>query len=410
MRRLVDSSSEVPERAECESVELSVVIPCLDEAETIGTCISKAKNAMAAHDIRGEVVVADNGSRDESIAIAEELGARVVRVARRGYGAALMGGIASARGSYVIMGDADDSYDFLEIPRFLEKLREGYDLVQGCRLPKGGGKIMPGAMPSTHRWIGNPAFTWLVQFLYRAPVHDVYCGMRGFRADKYRELDLQCVGMEFANEMIVKSSLFGQRVAEVPITLHPDGRVENTPHLRTVRDGWRTLRFLLMCTPRYLFLVPSIILFLLGLLGYAAVYCVDARFGGHTLLFSSMAIIVAHQSGIFGVVSRHVTVAARILPADPKLNRFLGVFSLERGILLSLVALLAGAVMLGVPVWRWFAGGFGALSYERNLLWVAPGMTFVALGVQTFLASFLINLFEFANLGPGPTAGRVGED
>ncbi|MGQ0633898.1 MAG: glycosyltransferase family 2 protein [Planctomycetaceae bacterium] len=409
MQRLVVARSDERNRAGSGPIELSVVIPCLNEAETIGGCVVEALEAMQANDICGEVIVSDNGSTDGSVAIAKGLGARIVRVAQRGYGAALMGGINATSGSYVIMADADHSYDFREIPRFLDKLRAGFDLVQGCRLPRGGGRVLSGAMPPMHRWIGNPALSWLVRFLFRAPVNDVYCGMRGFRTEKYRELDLRCVGMEFANEMIVKSSLFGQRIAEVPITLHRDGRINNRPHLRTFRDGWRTLRFLLMCTPRYLFIVPSIVLFLLGLLGYAAVYCMNSRFGGHTLLFSSMAMIVAHQAGVFGVVSRCVTVAARILPPDPKLNRFLQVFSLERGILFSLCALLMGAVMLGVPIWRWISAGFGELSYERNLLWVAPGMTFSALGVQTLLASFLMNLIEFAKLGSHPPGGRSGE-
>jgi glycosyltransferase involved in cell wall biosynthesis len=234
-------------------VELSVVMPCLNEADTLETCIRKAQTALTEHHIAGEIVVADNGSNDGSVQIAERLGARVVHVEAKGYGNALMGGIGAARGKYVLMGDADDSYDFLEIPRFLEKLRQGYDLVQGCRLPSGGGTVLPGAMPPLHRWWGNPMFSLMVRWWFHAPIHDVYCGLRGFTKSLYNRLDQRCTGMEFATEMIIKSSLYGEKIAEVPITLHPDGRKAHAPHLKTFRDGWRTLRFFLMYSPRSLF-------------------------------------------------------------------------------------------------------------------------------------------------------------
>ncbi|MCG8448424.1 MAG: glycosyltransferase family 2 protein, partial [Pirellulales bacterium] len=239
-------------------LELSVVMPCLNEADTLATCIGKAFDAMREHGIHGEVVVADNGSTDGSIQIANELGARVVHVREKGYGNALMGGIATARGRFIIMGDADDSYDFLEIPQFVEELRKGRQLVQGCRLPSGGGTILPGAMPRLHRWWGNPMFSFMVRRMFRAPIHDVYCGLRGFTRQLYDRLDLRSTGMEFATEMIIKSSLFEVDIAEVPITLHPDGRKAHAPHLRTFRDGWRTLRFFLMYSPRWLFLVPGL--------------------------------------------------------------------------------------------------------------------------------------------------------
>ncbi|HYO26569.1 MAG TPA: glycosyltransferase family 2 protein, partial [Lacipirellulaceae bacterium] len=251
------------------SIELSVVMPCLNEADTLATCIKKARRAMAEAGIHGEVIVADNGSTDGSIAIAEALGARVVRVEAKGYGSALMGGIGAARGEFVIMGDADDSYDFLEIPKFVAQLRSGHELVQGCRLPSGGGRVMPGAMPRSHRWIGNPAFSWLVRRMFRAPIHDVYCGLRGFRRELFDRLDLRCTGMEFATEMIIKSSLFGVDMVETPTTLHPDGRKAHAPHLRTIRDGWRTLRFFLMYSPRWLFLAPGLALLFAAVAGYA---------------------------------------------------------------------------------------------------------------------------------------------
>src|SRR4029453_19322491 len=218
------------------SIEVSVVIPCLNEADTVVTCIEKAQRALREHNIVGEIIVADNGSTDGSPTLAGDMGARVVHVRDKGYGHALMGGIAAARGEFLIMGDADDSYDFLEIPKFVTKLREGFDLVQGCRLPSGGGRVMPGAMPLLHRWLGNPLFSLMARHMFRAPVHDVYCGLRGFTKEFYNGLHQSCTGMEFATEMIIKSGLYGAKVAEVPITLHPDGRKAHPSHLRTFRS------------------------------------------------------------------------------------------------------------------------------------------------------------------------------
>ena len=249
-------------------IELSIVMPCLNEADTLATCIEKAQRAMREANINGEILIADNGSTDRSPEIARGLGARVIHVEEKGYGNALMGGINAARGTYVIMGDADDSYDFLDIAKFVHKLREGYDLVQGCRLPSGGGTVLPGAMPFLHRWWGNPMFSLFARWWFNAPINDVYCGLRGFRKDFYQRLDQRCTGMEFATEMIIKSSLYQAKIAEVPIHLHPDGRKAHAPHLKTFRDGWRTLRFFLMYSPRWLFLHPGILLIAIGILGY----------------------------------------------------------------------------------------------------------------------------------------------
>ncbi len=249
-------------------LELSVVMPCLNEADTLAACIHKAWRAMGEHGIVGEVIVADNGSTDGSQEIAAALGARVVHVSARGYGNALMGGIAASVGRFVVIGDADDSYDFAELPKFVEKLREGYDLVQGCRLERGGGHVMPGAMPRLHRWWGNPMFTAMARSWFQVPVNDVYCGMRGFTQGALREPAQQCTGMEFATEMIIRSSLVHARIAEVPITLHPDGRKVHAPHLHTFRDGWRTLRFFLLYSPRWLFFIPGFALIVVGLVGY----------------------------------------------------------------------------------------------------------------------------------------------
>lgn len=379
-----------------EPIELSVVIPCKNEAETVGICVERAMHALREHAVSGEVIVADNGSTDGSAAIAERLGARVVHVETPGYGAALMGGIEAARGRYVIMGDADASYDFLEIPRFLAELRKGVELVQGCRLESGGGRVMPGAMPFLHRWWGNPMFTGLARWWFRAPVHDVYCGMRGFTKDLYRRLDQRCTGMEFATEMIIKASLGGASIGEVPITLHPDGRVTQRPHLRTFRDGWRTLRFFLLFSPRWLFLMPGLALIALGILGYVAALT-NARIGPatldvHTLLVASLAIICGQQSVGFALMTKLFAVGEGLLPRDRRVDLLLRTFNLERGLVAGVVAVIAGLALISVAVARWIGVDFGPLDYSATMRWVIPGVTLAVLGVQTALASFFFSI------------------
>ncbi len=396
---MIDRDSQTSERTPNERtypVELSVVIPCLNEAETLGTCIGKALRAMAEHGIHGEVVVADNGSTDGSQDIARDSGARVVSVAAKGYGNALMGGIAAARGRYVIMGDADDSYDFLEIPRFVERLREGYDLVQGCRLPSGGGRVMPGAMPTLHRWWGNPMFSFLVRSWFKAPIHDVYCGLRGFSRELYDRLNLRCTGMEFATEMVIKSSLFRERIAELPITLYPDGRKTRAPHLKTFRDGWRTLRFFLMYSPRWLFLVPGVLLILLGLLGYAlalpGVTLWGATLDAHTLLFASLFLLTGYQALQFALFAKTFAITEGLLPRDARLDAFFRWVNLERGLVLGAGAMLGGVVLLAVAVRQWQLAGFGDLDYARTMRLVIPGVTLAALGFQTVLSGFFVSI------------------
>ncbi|HEU4566253.1 MAG TPA: glycosyltransferase family 2 protein [Gemmatimonadaceae bacterium] len=377
-------------------VELSVVIPCLNEADTLATCVRKAQRAIAEHGIAGEVIIADNGSTDGSQEIAAELGARVVPVAARGYGSALMGGIGAARGTFVIMGDADDSYDFTEIPRFVARLREGYDLVQGCRLPRGGGTVRPGAMPFLHRWLGNPMFSMLVRHWFHSPISDVYCGMRGFRRTLYESLDQRCTGMEFATEMIIKASMARARIAEVPITLHPDGRKAHAPHLRTFRDGWRTLRFFLLYSPRWLFLVPGAALILLGVLGYAialpGVRAFGVTFDAHTLLFASLAIICGYQSILFAVFAKTFAIGEGLLPMDRRMSRMFELVNLEKGLVAGVVAMLVGIVLLLGAVNQWRVRDFGQLNYAHTMRWVIPGVTLTALGFQTVLSSFFISL------------------
>lgn len=383
-------------------LELSVVIPCLNEAGTVGRCVERAVRALREHGIHGEVLVADNGSSDGSQEIAQRAGARVVPVLERGYGAAIMGGITAAGGRYVIMGDADDSYDFGEIPRFIGPLRDGYDLVQGCRLPSGGGTVQPGAMPRLHYWLGNPAFTALARLWFRVPLHDVHCGLRGFRREWQQSLDQRCTGMEFATEMVIKGSKFGSRMTEIPITLHPDAR-GRAPHLRTWRDGWRHLRFYLMYSPRWLFLIPGALLMLAG----AGVYWLASPAGGrvlngvrfdvHTLLFASLAIICGYQAVLFAVMTKTFAIRERLMPEDARLTRMYRWFNLETGLLAGAVGFIAGVALLGSAIRQWWSGGFGPLDYSHTMRVVIPGMTLTVLGFQTVLSSFFLSILGMRN-------------
>jgi glycosyltransferase involved in cell wall biosynthesis len=380
-------------------LELSIVMPCLDEADTVGTCVLKAQYALQKLGITGEVIVADNGSRDDSVEIAESLGARVVHVDQPGYGAALMGGIEAARGRFILMGDADDSYDFSQAHRFYEKLCDGADLVQGCRLPSGGGRIMPGAMPWAHRY-GNPALTWLVQKMFKASIHDVYCGMRGFTKELYQRLNQRCTGMEFATEMIIKSTLFGAQIQEVPIILHPDGRRSHRPHLRTIRDGWRTLRFYLMLSPRWTFLAPGVALAAAGALGtllvLTRVNLAGIVFDAHTLLVSMVALLVAAQLGCFALLAKTFAASEGILPHDPRVERFARLCSLERTLWFSAGLAASGAA---VVLWKsigWAAIGFGELNYSETMRWIVPAVGAIALGCQLAFSGFLLGILRLA--------------
>jgi len=388
------------EKNDSPAVELSVVMPCLNEADTLATCIDKARAAFAECGCAGEIIVADNGSEDGCPEIARSAGARVVRVEEKGYGNALMAGIAAARGRFVIMGDADDSYDFREIPQFVAALEDGYDLVQGCRLPSGGGRVLPGAMPFLHRRLGNPLLSLLARMMFKLPVTDIYCGMRGFSRTLYEGLDPRCTGMEFATEMIIRASMQGARIGEVPITLHPDGRTSHGPHLRTFRDGWRTLRFFLLYSPRWLFLFPGILLLGVGALGYAlalpGVRLLGAQLGAHTLLVSSLSLLMGFQFLLFAIVSKTVAEGIGLLPPDPRLKRFFRVATLERGILLGGIALAGGLVLIGGAALEWQRGGFGDLDYASTLRRVVPGVTLAALGIQTILSGFFVSMLGMA--------------
>lgn len=394
-----DKSAQTENLLAAEPLELSIVMPCLDEADTVGTCVLKALYAIEKMGISGEVIVADNGSRDDSVEIAESLGARVVHVDEPGYGAALMGGIEAARGRFVLMGDADDSYDFSQVHRFYHKLCDGAELVQGCRLPAGGGRVMPGAMPWLHQY-GNPGLTWLVQKMFKAPINDVYCGMRGFTKQLYSRLDQRCTGMEFATEMIIKSTLFGARIEEVPIVLHPDGRKAHRPHLRTFRDGWRTLRFFLMLSPRWTFLAPGMALGAVGSLGCLLVLMrislAGIVFDAHTLLVAMVALLVAAQLGCFALLAKTFAASEGILPMDSRVEQFARRCSLERTLWFS-GGLIAGGV--GVVAWKsleWASQGFGGLDYSETMRWIIPAVGAIALGFQFAFSSFLLGVLRLA--------------
>ena len=385
---------------ETEHLGLSVVMPCLNERLTLGICIRKALSTLNAMGILGEVIVADNGSTDGSQALALEAGARVVPVETRGYGSALRGGIAAARGRYVVMGDADDSYDFTQLGDFVNKLDEGYDLVIGNRFEGG---IRPGAMSPLHRLLGNPVLSWLGRLFFKCPIGDFHCGLRAFRKDAIDGLHLQSLGMEFASEMIVKATLFRLRVTEVPTVLSPDGR-DRPPHLRTWRDGWRHLRFLLLYSPRWLFLYPGIALLLLG--GAVGVWLIpgprslgSVTFDLHTLLFGAMAVLIGFQSIYFATFSKVFAIREGLLPEDPRLTRLFRYITLEVG--LAVGALLAS---IGGSTWvfgleYWSSRHFGALDPEKTLRIVIPGLVSLTIGIQIILSSFLLSLLGMRREG-----------
>lgn len=375
------------------SLELSIVLPCLNEAETLGACIEKAQRALREHKIAGEIIIADNGSTDGSQAIATRMGARVIHVEARGYGRALMGGIAGARGKYVIMGDSDDSYDFTALMPFLIKLRDGYDLVMGNRF-KGG--IKAGAMPLLHRYLGNPVLTGIGQLFFASPCGDFHCGLRGFSKNAIHKMDLRTTGMEFASEMIVKATLFGMRITEVPATLSPDGR-SRPPHLRSWRDGWRHLRFLLLYSPRWLFLSPGIILMLAGLIigiwllpGPRTVGRV--AFDVHTLLYSMAAIFIGFQSVLFAMFTKTFAITEGLHPKDSQFDKWYRFFTLEKGLLTGAVLTAIGLIGSIYSVSDWGSRMFGPLDPVRTLRIVIPSILSLILGLQTILSSFFLSV------------------
>ncbi|TRU31235.1 MAG: glycosyltransferase family 2 protein [Microcystis aeruginosa Ma_MB_F_20061100_S20] len=369
------------------TLELSIIMPCLNEAETLATCIGKARDYLEQHKIAGEVLIADNGSSDGSQEIATNSGARVVPILERGYGSALRGGIAAAKGQYIIMGDADDSYDFTNLSPFLEKLRQGYDLVMGNRFQGG---IKPGAMPVLHKHLGNPVLTWLGRLFFGSPCGDFHCGLRGFSKQAIKQLNLRTTGMEFASEMVVKASLYGLKITEVPTTLSPDGR-SRPPHLKTWRDGWRHLRFLLMYSPRWLFLYPGLALMFLG---FVATIWFIPQPKVHTLLYSATALIIGFQIVSFAVFTKAFAISEGLLPEDRKLRRFLRYINLEVGLIIGVILFLLGIGGSLYALYTWNAQLYGALDPAVTMRIVIPSVTALALGVQVIFSSFFLSVLE----------------
>jgi glycosyltransferase involved in cell wall biosynthesis len=375
------------------TLELSILMPCLNEAETLEICIEKAQKSLRELDIVGEVIIADNGSTDGSQEIATRMGARVVPVSAKGYGSALMGGIIAARGVYIIMGDADDSYDFSNLGAFVEKLRGGCDLVMGNRFQGG---IKPGAMPPLHKYLGNPVLTWVGQLFFSSPAGDFHCGLRGFRRDSILKLDLQTTGMEFASEMVVKASLYKLQITEVPTVLSPDGR-SRPPHLRTWRDGWRHLRFLLLYSPRWLFLYPGVFLMILGLI--VGIWLLpgtqkigDTSFDVHTLLYAAIAIIVGFQAATFAFFTKVFAISEKLLPEDPKLNKIFRYVTLETGLIVGVALILIGIVGSIFSLTIWSETAFGILDPSKTLRLVIPSLTCLTVGLQMVLSSFFLSV------------------
>jgi glycosyltransferase involved in cell wall biosynthesis len=392
-----------------EPVDLTILMPCLNEAETIARCIEKAKLGLQRSCVRGEILVADNGSTDGSQAIAEKLGARVVPVEEKGYGSALCGGVQAAAGQWILMGDADDSYDFSETDRFVKKFQEGFELVMGCRLPSGGGKIMPGAMPWKNRWIGNPVLSFLGQLFFKCPARDFHCGLRGFTKAAFQKMELQTTGMEFASEMVIKATLKQLKITEVPITLYKDGR-SRPPHLKPWRDGWRHLRFMLIYSPYWLFLAPGLLLSAVGIILAAALSFNNIRIGGielnvGTLAMAGMAIAVGFQLIAFAFYTKVFAIAEGLLPDDPKLARAFKIFTLEKGIVAGLLILFAGASLFLHALWIWKQAHYGVLpSMEDNLRRLIPAATLMILGVQTIFSSFFMSVLGLKTITRKPPA------
>ena len=373
--------------------ELSVVMPCLNEEDTLSACIDQIRESLQQNRIAGEIIVADNGSKDKSAEIAQNKGARLVLVVAKGYGHALMGGINAARGKYIIMGDADGTYDFTQIPVFLEKLRNGYELVMGNRF-KGG--IEPGAMPALHRYFGNPMLTGIGRLFFKTPCRDFHCGLRGFSKTAYERMQLRTTGMEFASEMVVKASLFQMPICEVPTTLSLSGRGRRS-HLRSWYDGWRHLRFLLLYSPRWLFLYPGMALMLVGsLLGLwllpAQRTVGSVTFDVHTMVYAAAFVLLGFQAIAFAVFTKFFAISEGLLPPDRTLDKLFQYITLEVGIAVGTLLTVAGLATAVYAVSTWGSQHFGPLDYAHTMRLVIPSALFLTLGAQTIFASFFMSV------------------
>jgi glycosyltransferase involved in cell wall biosynthesis len=375
------------------TLELTILMPCLNEAETLARCIDKARAYLARSKVEGEVLVADNGSTDGSQALAVAHGARVVAIASRGYGAALLGGIDAALGRFVVMGDSDDSYDFSDLEGFVTKLREGFQLVMGNRFQGG---IEPGAMPRLHRYLGNPVLTGIGRLLFQSPSGDFHCGLRGFDRAAIQGLGLRATGMEFASEMVVKATIHRLRIAEVPARLSPDGR-SRPPHLRSWRDGWRHLRFLLVFSPRGLFFYPGAAMFLIGLLANVWLLPAPRTVDGigldiHTLLYASVLMIVGTQSMLFWIFAKIHGMREGIVPPDPAFESIVGRVHLEKSLLFAAFLLLLGMALGALALGSWGVDAFGALDPSRTMRLVIPSATLILLGFQIAFGGFFVSV------------------
>lgn len=371
-----------------DACEVSVVMPCLNEEETIGECIRKAQKAFREHHLRGEVVVCDNGSQDRSVEISRQLGARVVFQNKKGYGNAYLKGIREARGRYIVMGDSDNTYDFSALLPFIEPLRQGYDMVMGSRLR---GTILPGAMPWLHRYIGNPFLSRFLNVLFKTGISDSHCGMRSFTREAFERMKLMTPGMEYASEMVIKASRAGLKIAEVPITYYPR---KGTSKLHSFHDGWRHMRFMLMYSPTHLFLVPGFLVLLAGLLLVIALYPGPIwtpwhTFDVHFMVLGSVLAILGYQIINLGLFAKAISFTRDFVVRDEFILRFYQVFTLEKGIYLGLALLLIGLVLNGLVLYNWIKGHFGPLHQMREAL---VGMTFFVLGFQTIFSSFLLSM------------------
>jgi hypothetical protein len=378
---------------------LTVVLPCLNEADSVAGCVTEALAGLRAAVVNGEVICADNGSTDATRELAAAAGARVVQVARRGYGSAILGGMEAARTDWILMADADGSYDLSAIPQFVAQLRKGATLVQGCRLPAGGGQVLPGAMPWPHRWIGNPVLSWLIRRWFHSGVTDVHCGMRAFSRSTMDALDLRCTGMEFASEMVIKAALHDVPTAQVPITLRPDRRIQGRRHLRTFRDGWRHLRFMLLLSPMQLFTVPGFILLVLGIAAYALALPRQViggiRFDVGTLLVGSLAIVAGVQAMLLGMLAHAFSKRVGLRPVVRHPRAIPGsAHRLENTLLGAAALAMAGVVLILQAVRMWMSVGYGDLNYAVSMRWLIPGTMLVTLALQVGLSSFLLSLIE----------------
>lgn len=373
-----------------ETIELSIVLPCLNEERTVGVCVSKAVNFLKQHGVNGEVILADNGSTDASVQIASKAGAVIKNVEQKGYGMALRGGFESARGKYIIMADSDDSYDLDNLMPFVEKLREGYDLVMGNRF-KGG--IKKGAMPWHHRYIGNPVLSFLGKLFFKTPANDFHCGLRGFTKNAIEKMNLQTTGMELASEIVIKSSIIGMKTCEVPTTLSPDGR-DRPPHLRSFRDGWRHLRFLLIYSPTWLFLYPGLALFALGGIISTVLFLGPIQIGYrlidfHSFIVTGTAMILAINMISFAVITRVYAYYSGLLPTQPEFFPLFKFFNLEKGLGFGFLVFAAGlATVLGATL---FSSDFNAIGFDKSIRWVFGGSLAMIIGGQTILTSFVLS-------------------